>query len=147
MSTFADTVDEATQDLVNRYVALWAEPDAFLRRKAVEHLWAPDGEHILKPPQEIRETAAQLGFPGATLAARGHHELEARVARAYDEFIAPGEFEFRLRPGSVDRLANAVKFTWEMLPLAGGPAAGVGTEILILNPDDSIAKDYQFIEG
>src|SRR6266498_3288402 len=27
------------QDLADRYIALWTEPDAALRRKAIQHLW------------------------------------------------------------------------------------------------------------
>jgi hypothetical protein len=73
-------------------------------------------------------------------------QLEVRVTRAYEEFIAPGEFAFRARDNA-SRLGNAVKFTWEMVPTNGGEAAGVGLEILILDDDGRIRIDHQFIEG
>jgi hypothetical protein len=42
-----DSSDEATatdlQQLVDRYVALWNEPDPDVRRHAICALWAPDG--------------------------------------------------------------------------------------------------------
>ena len=42
-----DSSDEATatglQQLVDRYVALWNEPDPDVRRHAIRALWAPDG--------------------------------------------------------------------------------------------------------
>ena len=38
-------------DLVRRYVAVWQEPDAELRRKAVRELWAEDGAQVLQPPE------------------------------------------------------------------------------------------------
>jgi hypothetical protein len=134
------------RELVGRYVAVWNEPDPELRRKAIHELWAKDGAHILQPPQEIREAAARLGFISTTFQARGHDALDVRVTRAYEEFVAPGEFTFQPRDNA-DRLGNVVKFNWEMVPSGGGEAAGAGLEILILDEDGRIKTDYQFIEG
>jgi hypothetical protein len=58
-------------DIADRYVALWNEADPDRRRAAIAALWSEDGAHILQPPQEIREIAAQ---PGIGLTA----SLEAR---------------------------------------------------------------------
>jgi len=69
-----------------------------------------------------------------------------RVTRAYQEFVAPGEFTFKPRDNA-DRLHNVVKFNWEMISSRGGEVAGVGLEILILDEDGRIKTDYQFIEG
>ncbi len=107
------------RDLVGRYVAVWNEPDAELRRKAIHDLWTENGVHILQPPQEIRKAAAGLGFTSTTLEARGYDALEVRVTRAYQEFVAPGEFTFNPRDNA-DRLDNVVKFNWEMVPSGGG---------------------------
>jgi len=137
--------DMSARELVSRYVAVWTEPDAELRRKAIQELWAEDGAHILQPPQEIRQAAAGLGFPSATLQARGHDELEARVTRSYQDFVAPGQLTFQARDNA-DRLHNVVKFTWDMVPAGGGEAAGTGLEILVLDEDGRIEADYQFIE-
>lgn len=134
------------RQLVSRYVAVWNEPDAELRRKAIHQLWTKDGAHIVKPPQEIRKAATGLGFTSITLEAHGHDELEARVTRAYEEFVAPGEFIFKPRD-SADRLHNVVKFSWEMVRTGCGEVARVGLEILVLDEDGSIKTDYQFIEG
>src|SRR5262249_53913113 len=68
-----------------------------------------------------------------------------RVTRAYEEFVAPGNFTFQPRDNA-DRLGNVVKFTWEMVPSDGGAAAGAGLEILVLDEDGRIKTDYQFIE-
>jgi hypothetical protein len=134
------------RDLVRRYVAVWHEPDAELRRKAVHDLWAEDGAHVLAPPQEMRQAAAGLGFPSLVLQARGHEELEVRVTRAYDEFIASGEYTFRSRDNE-DRLGDVVTFNWEMIPAGGGEVAGAGLEVLVLDKDGRITADYQFIES
>jgi hypothetical protein len=81
----------------------------------------------------------------ARLEARGHAALEARAASAYEEFIAAGQFTFRRRD-NVKRLADVVKFNWEMVS-KDGEVAGVGLEFLVLAPDGRIRRDYQFIES
>ena len=68
------------------------------------------------------------------------------MARAHEEFVAPGTFTFRSRRNA-DRLHDTVKFNWEMVPRDGSAAAGFGLEILELGPDGRIVYDYQFIEG
>jgi hypothetical protein len=135
--------DIHTRDLVGGYVALWNEPDAGLRRKAIEELWAEGGAHILQPPGEIREAAAGLGFDSPTLEAHGYEALEVRVARSYAEFVAPGQFVFRPCDNAV-RLHDVVKFNWEMVPAAGGEAVGGGLEVLVLDENGRIAADYMF---
>src|SRR5262249_57597673 len=105
-----------------------------------------EGAKTRNPPREYREAATGLGFPSATLEARGHDELEVRVTRAYEQFVAPGEFIFKPRDNA-DRLHNVVKFNWDMVPSGGGDVAGAGLEILVLDEDGRIETDYQFIEG
>ncbi|GAA3043983.1 hypothetical protein [Actinokineospora globicatena] len=131
-------------ELADRYVAVWNEPDAAARRVAIGELWAEDGRHILQPPGEVVKAADDLGLT-TTFEARGHEELERRVRLAYEEFVAPGEFAFRRR-GDVARLRDVVKFSWEMVA-TNGDIAGVGTEFLVLDGQDRIVADYQFIEG
>ena len=138
--------DIDAKELVGRYVAVWSQPDAGLRRAAISELWAEDGVHILQPPQEIRQAAAGLGFNSTALQARGHDALEVRVTRAYQEFLAPGQFTFTPRDNAA-RLGNVVKFNWDMVPTGGGEPAGAGLEILVLDEDGRIMTDYQFIEG
>lgn len=137
---------DAPRELVRRYVAAWNEPDAGRRRAAIQGLWAEDGAHILQPPQEIREAAAAVGFPAATLRARGHDALEIRLTTAYEEFVAPGKFTFRARDNA-ERLEDVVKFNWEMISADGGEVAAVGLEIFFLGADGRIKTDYQFIEN
>jgi hypothetical protein len=132
-------------ELVDRYVAMWNEPDPETRRTMVRELWAAEGTQILQPPRELLEQAARVGFVNPVLEARGHQELEARVTRAYEDFVAPGQFCFRRR-GDATRVGEVVKFAWEMAPVAGGDPVGVGLEFVILDPYERIRADYQFIE-
>ncbi len=130
--------------LVDRYVAIWGEADPGERRRAVEELWTEDAVHVLQPPQEVVDAASGLDVT-PVFQARGHGELEFRVARAYHEFIADGGFSFRSRENAA-RVGDAVKFGWEMVS-ASGEVAGVGLEFVVLDADGRIRCDYQFIES
>jgi hypothetical protein len=132
-------------EIVDRYVAVWNEPDPAQRRAAVRDLWAAGGVHVLQPPADIRSAAASVGFFDQVLEARGHAALDRRVSRAHDEFVAAGRFAFRSR-GDAERLRDVVKFRWEMIQRDDGAVAAVGLEILVLGPDGRITDDYQFIE-
>ena len=135
-----------TIELADRYVSLWNEPDPERRRQLVAELWTEDGAQILQPPQEMREIAARPGIGmSATLEARGRAELEARTTSAYDGWVAGEGFHFRRRD-NVDRIADVVKFNWEMVTPEGDVAA-VGLTFLVLEPDGRIRLDYQFIES
>lgn len=140
----AETLNDPNA-LADRYVAVWNEANADVRRGAIRELWTEDGAQIPQPPQEIRNAAAELGLD-ANLVARGHVALEARVTRAHDDFVAPGEFIFRRR-ANVIRLHDVVKFNWEMVRKGTGDVAGVGLEFLVLGADGRIRIDYQFIES
>jgi ribosomal protein L27 len=134
-----------TIDLAERYVAMWNEKDPAAGRGAIRELWTEDAAHILQPPQEMRDTAATIGFFAPTLEARGRAALEARVKRAHDEFVASGEYLFRPR-GDTVQLGDVVKFGWDMIAVAGGQPAGAGVEFVILDVYGQIRADYQFIE-
>jgi hypothetical protein len=111
----------------------------------VRELWTEGGAQILQPPQEIRDAAGAMGMD-ATFEVRGHEALAARVTRAYEEFVAEGEYRFSRRSNAA-RLHGIVKFNWEMVRTSDGTLAGVGLELLVLGDDGRIVTDYQFIEG
>ncbi|GAA1527656.1 hypothetical protein [Kribbella lupini] len=131
------------RELAGQYVGLWCEPDAELRRRLIRELWADGGAHVLEAPQEIRQTAADLGFAPSPLEAHGHAAIEARVAHSYTRFVASGEFSFRPREDAV-RLNNVVKFGWDTVSGATGEVVGGGLEVLVLDDEDRIVTDYMF---
>ncbi|GGJ55080.1 hypothetical protein [Streptomyces brasiliensis] len=133
------------QSLIDRYIGVWNEPDPGARRKTVHDLWAEDGLHILRPPQEMHDKAVGLGFTTAVLEARGHEELCARVERAYEDFVAPGTYLFRVQEAPV-LLRDVITFRWESYNRQEGRAAGGGREFLVLGEDGRIRLDYQFVE-
>ena len=68
---------QSIDEFIERYVAVWNEPDADRRRRAITELWTEDGAHLSK-----------------TLEGRGYAGLEARGAGAYEKWIKGGGFVF-----------------------------------------------------
>ena len=62
MSASNETRPATAEELADRYVALWNEPDADRRRRSIAELWTRNGRHFVQPPQEIRRIAAQPGI-------------------------------------------------------------------------------------
>ncbi|MEV0182747.1 hypothetical protein AB0I54_26115 [Streptomyces sp. NPDC050625] len=133
------------QSLSERYIGVWNEPDPEIRRKTVHDLWVEDGLHILRPPQDMHDTAVGLGFSTAVLEARGHEEVYARVERAYEEFVAPGTYCFRIQQAP-RLLRDVVTFRWESFHREEDRVTGGGLEFLVLDEEGRIRLDYQFVE-
>ena len=119
-------VDNEITQLVDRYIAIWHEPDAEQRRRSVAQLWAEDGVQFL----QSREV-------------RGHKALEERVEASHEKFVKTGGFLFR-RSDDAQGHHNALKFDWEMVPASGGDVVAAGTIFLLLSDDGRIRFDYQF---
>ncbi|XVQ87926.1 nuclear transport factor 2 family protein [Microbispora siamensis] len=116
-------------DLARRYVAVWNEPDAAVRREMIAQLFAPDAAHYT-PSME----------------AHGHAELEVRIATSYGKWVAPGGYVFRAVENA-DGHHGAVRFNWEMVRTASGEVDSVGFDFLTLDEDGRIRTDHQFIES
>ena len=143
---FFEISSRSAAELADKYLALWNEPDADRRRRMIAELWTEDGRHILQPPQEIREIAARPGLAmTASLEARGHKEIEARAASAYEHWVGSEGLSFRGRD-DVERLGDVVKFGWEAVDEDGQTAAG-GLNVLVLGPDGRIERDYTFVDA
>ena len=113
--------------LAERYVALWNQTDAALRRAEIEQLWVPGGEHFVR-----------------TLQARGYEELERRVTGSHEKNVRDGGYLFRVA-GAVQALQDTLMFHWDMVPAGTTRVAALGLQFLKLAPDGRIAVDYQFI--
>jgi len=131
-------------DIAARYLAMWNEPDASVRRATIRALFTADVEQVVDPPEEMRDRAREIGFE-PKLELLGHAALEARVRRAYEEFVEPGTFVFRGRDTAV-RLRDLVRFSWDMVANASGEVVGGGLEVLALDDEGRIATAYQFID-
>ena len=141
-----ETRTRHAEQLADRYIALWNEPDADRRRRMIAELWTDDGSQILQPPQEMREIAASPGIGlAATLEARGHAELEARATTSYEHWVGSEGLSFQGRDDA-ERLGDVVKFHWQAMSPAG-EAFAVGLNFLVLAADGRIERDYVFIES
>jgi hypothetical protein len=144
MSASPETRTKAAEELADRYLALWNEPDADRRRRTIAELWTQDARHVLQPPQEIRAIATQPGIGlTAILEARGHQEIEARVASAYEHWVGSEGLSFRRRDDA-EQLADVLKFHWEALD-KDGELFAVGLHVLVLAADGRIERDYTFV--
>jgi hypothetical protein len=120
-------MDPHTQ-LADRYIAVWNETDPARRRSEIAALWSPDGEHHVR-----------------TLRARGHDELERRVASSHEKNVRDLGYRFR-RSGAVQPLHDSLMFHWEMFrPGHEGVIEALGLQFFRLATDKRIAVDYQFI--
>ena len=117
------------QSFVERYIAVWNEPDAERRRATIRALWQEDAHHVAR-----------------TLEAIGHGGIESRVATAYDKWVKEKGNVFRLRDG-VDGHHGTLKLRWERLPASGGDVISIGLDVLVLGGDGRICTGYQFIEA
>jgi hypothetical protein len=101
---------EGTQlrEFITRYVAMWHEPEPRRRRAIVTGLFAEDAENY------TTQTAA-----------RGLDEINARVTRAYEEWVAAKSYVFQ-PTGNTDAHHHLGKFFWQMRPRSGGPIVSVG---------------------
>ncbi len=141
-----EPADIELKQLIDRWVAQWNEPGPDERRRLILQVWADDGYQVMvNPPEGIRETAAHYGVPFPPVEIRGHDAIYARVTRAYEMFIAGGEYLFE-RQGEVVRHAGAaVAVNWVMRSRASGAVAGSGLEVLTFGPDGRVRTDHQFV--
>ncbi|NEW30467.1 hypothetical protein [Nocardia cyriacigeorgica] len=138
----------SNNDIATRYVALWNEADPTARRARIEELFTVDGMQLLvDPPAEARKAAADLSIPAPPLSVHGYDALERRVTRAYEMFLASGEYVFAAAGPAVALPANTVGVAWTMNRRDDGEPQGGGFDLLALDVDGRIVFDHQFIEG
>ena len=114
-------------DLVDRYIAMWNQPDSTLRRTQIAQLWSHKG--VL-----IRETSVSVG----------HAAIEAAAARMFDAHVSKG------RAASSANNTHAhhglVKFRWKLVGSDNGVASAAWSDLLVLDEGGRICFDYQFDE-
>jgi hypothetical protein len=117
----------SAQQLAERYVAAWNEPDPAARRDAIAQLWLPDGVHYV-----------------TTREARGYAALEQRIVGSHDKNVRDAGFMFRAVKNA-QALRDVVTFNWEMIRPPTGEVLAVGLEFLHVDADGRIVTDFQFI--
>lgn len=118
-----------TADIIERYMAVWSEPDPDARRGAVARVWTADGTEFLEAKQY-----------------RGHEELTARVGNAYEAFVATGKYAITFAddvaqwPGREGH-GDIVTFTAE-LTAPSGEIDWSARVFLVIGPDGLVQEDY-----
>ena len=141
-----EPADTELKQLTDRWVAQWNEPGPDERYQLIRDLWTEDAYQVMvNPPQAIRETAAEYAVPVPPVEVRGHEALYARVTRAYEMFVADGEYRFEQHGDAVRHAGAAVALTWVMRSRASGSVAGSGLEVLTFGPDGRVRTDHQFV--
>lgn len=124
------TVSAVTADadeIVERYLTVWGEPDADARGRAVAELWAPGGVQFVEGVQF-----------------RGHDALAERIAHAYEQFAAQGEYRVS-GDGHVTVHDDIIRLTIQLEHARGpqtGQVAWAARVFLVLDHDGRILQDY-----
>lgn len=111
--------------VVNRYVAVWSEPDPGARRSAIAELWTPGGVEFVEGGQF-----------------RGHEELDARIANAYTEFVGSGRYTV----ASADDVTvhhDIITFTIQLIGNGDRQLAWAARVFLLVDESGLVRADYQ----
>jgi hypothetical protein len=111
--------------LVERYLAAWNASTDADRATAVAEVWAEDG-----------------GYTDPLVSVRGRSAVADVLAGARAQF--PG-FEFRLA-GPVDAHHDTARFTWELVPAAGGESLVVGFDVIAVDGAGKLRDVYGFLD-
>ena len=113
-------------EIAERYIATWNEPDPERRRVLVGELYGPDAR-----------------YSDPMVVADGRDEIAATIGAVRAQF--PG-MAFRLA-GPVDGHHAQARFGWELAPEGGaGEAVVAGFDVAVLGDDGSVATVLGFLD-
>jgi hypothetical protein len=112
-------------ELVGKYLDIWNEPDADSRTKAIAEVWAGDGS-----------------YTDPMAAVQGREAIAGLVTAVREQF--PG-YVFKLI-SNVDTHHNLARFTWELVPAAGGESVVIGFDVAVANQDGQLRDVYGFLD-
>lgn len=113
---------------IDRYVAVWNEPDLVVRGREVEDLWCDDAV-----------------YTNAAAEHRGHDAIVAGITASHDRGVGTGH---TFRPGGrTDSHHHVVRFVWRMFaPGEDDEPISAGTNFIVLDEHGRIAADHQFVD-
>lgn len=123
---FNPTADEAGS-FVDRYLAVLNEPLDDRRRQLLSELWTSDATYV-----------------GEKFVKYGQSEIAAKAAES-SEATQRKDCLFKTA-GASHAHHNLVRFTWQVEKQRGGDIIAVGSELVILDEQGRILRDYQFDE-
>jgi hypothetical protein len=110
--------------VVDRYIAVWNEPDADARSRAIAELWTEVGT-----------------YTDPLAAAEEHEVVEAVIDGAREQF--PGHV-FKLT-GDIDAHHDVVRFSWELAP-EDDESVVVGFDVAVAASEGSLRNGYGFLD-
>jgi hypothetical protein len=114
-----------TNAVVRRYVEIWNQPDGTLRAKAAAEL-----------------LTGECRFVDPIADVTGPDGLAAVIGGVHERF--PGH---RIRPiGEADTHHDVLRFSWELVPDAGGDSVVIGTDVLTLTGDGQVEAISGFFD-
>ncbi|HEX5114843.1 MAG TPA: hypothetical protein VFW65_06575 [Pseudonocardiaceae bacterium] len=113
-------------EIADRYIAMFNEPDDGVRRRRVEELFTEDAVYIMFN-----------NYPFV-----GHDAIFKQVTVSHRIYVPLG-FRFASSHNAVGH-HNLVRFGWVLLSADTGDADMMGSDVLVLAPDDRVSADYQF---
>jgi hypothetical protein len=124
---FNPTVDEAGQ-LVDRYLAALNEERDDRRRNQVAELWAPDATYVSNK-----------------LVRYGHSEIFQSATEAH--WMADRDRCVFKSANASHAHHNLVTFKWQIQKDPDGKAVAAGSDLIVLDENGRISRDYRFEEG
>lgn len=112
-------------ELVGSYLAIWNEPDAEARTRAIDEVWAED-----------------CSYTDPLAAVEGREAVAAVIGAARAQF--PG-YVFNLI-SAVDSHHNVARFTWELMPAGGGESLVIGFDVAVVDPAGRVRDVYGFLD-
>ena len=113
-------------DIVDRYVAMFNEPDEDIRRKMISELYAPNAVYTV--------------YTNGAL--EGHEAIEGQVTYAHEEFHKRG-FVFKSSNNALGH-HQLVKFNWVAVSVETGEVEALCTDVFVLDDAGRIQADHQF---
>ncbi|MDH2428358.1 nuclear transport factor 2 family protein [Sphaerisporangium sp. TRM90804] len=112
--------------LADRFVALWNEPDAERRRLGVVELYAPDATYVFYRRDPVH----------------GHEAILSQITYT-KELYGPMGYAFRSSHNAIGH-HGVVRLNWVMVRAATGEMEMAGQDVVVLDEDGRIRTDYQF---
>ncbi|MGA7669308.1 MAG: nuclear transport factor 2 family protein [Nitrolancea sp.] len=114
-----------TDNVVERYIAIWNETDGGRRRDLIAQTWDDDSSYV-----------------DPLFSADGHEGIDALVAGFQQQFP---EHRFRLS-SEIDQHHDRVRFSWELMEPIDGLAIVKGTDFGLVAEDGRLQRITGFLD-
>ena len=111
--------------LIDRYIAIWNEPDPARRHDAIARTWTEDASYL-----------------DPLLSGDGHDGIDAMVRGVQEQF--PGH-RFR-RTGEIDAHHDRVRFAWELVDTASETTLIAGVDFGVVGADGRLRTITGFLD-